>query len=496
MRAASLLSLALCAGLAPIAQAQTVASDKASISFYGIVDVGVGTEAHSQNWSPSVSSSTNPLVTQSGDKAVTGLFTGGISCSRLGIRADYKINEDWKAVFNAEAALDATSGQLSNWAGTMSQPSTGSTISADSSLSGQLFARAFYVGLASDTYGTVTFGRNPSLILDLAPSIDPMSAAQLFSPIGFSGTYGGGGGSTDNARMDNSIKYKVNIGNFNLGLLYKFGNVSGSTAAGSGTGVNLGFNAGGLDVQVAYQALTDAGLIYNTDLYTSLGLPGTATTGETPTGPALTTGGPLADAGYMNPGVNPYNSITVLWANTTAALASVKYKTGAFTFRVGGEYITIGDPSNPTLDGKTTTYLGQQVSLNLTGLFGSLGSGDLNGGYKEADNKKCISLWWAGAAWDVTPKFNIALGYYSVVQNNFSGTTTLAAGTDHFSGSGTYTSVILDYHFAKRFDGYVGYMGDTVKGGMDYNAYNTLVGGNQMLHNTNSMMGAGIRLVF
>ncbi len=485
MRASSLLTLTLCTGIATVAQAQTAkVGDSATIGVYGIFDVGVGNEAHSQNWSPSVSSSTNPFVQQSGDKSVTGLYTGGLSCSRLGIKANYKLDEEWTAIFVAEAALDATSGQLSNWAQTMSAPSTGTTISADSSLSGQLFSRAFYGGVTSETYGTLTFGRNPSLILDAAPSFDPMSASQLFSPIGFSGTYGGGGGSTDNARLDNSVKYKVKGGGFNFGLLYKFGNVAGSTTAGSGAEANLGYKVGGLDVQLIYQELKDAGLIYSADLYTTLGGPGA---------------GPLADAGTVNPNVNPTNNISVLWANTTATVLAATYKTSNWTFKAGGEYITIGDPSNPTLDGRTTSYLGQSVSINLTGLFGSLGTGDLNGGYKEPDNKKCVSLWWIGAAVDITPQFNAALGYYSVQQNNFSGTSSLAAGTDHFSGSGTYTSLILDYHITKKFDVYFAVMLDEVKNGLDYAPYSTLASGytnNQMLHNTNSMTGLGMRYSF
>jgi general bacterial porin, GBP family len=476
MRASSLLTLSLCAGIATVAQAQTAkVGDSATISVYGIFDVGVGNEAHSQNWSPSVSSSTNPFVQQSGDKSVTGLYTGGLSCSRLGIKASYKLSEDWSAIFVAEAALDATSGQLSNFAQGMTQASTGSYATADSSLSGQLFARAFYGGVTSDTYGTLTFGRNPSLILDMAPSIDPMSASQLFSPIGFSGTYGGGGGSTDNSRMDNSIKYKVKGAGLNLGLLYKFGNIAGSSKAGSGYGINLGYEVAGLDVQVAYQKLFDAGLLYNSDLTQALwGVPG-------PVVPSLGT----------TVGTNGgFDQLTVLWADTTASLLSVKYKTGDFTFRVGGQHIEIADPSNPVLDGRTTNYLGQPVGLNLTGLFGFLDSSGLTA------NEKTLSLWWVGAAVDVTPQFNVALGYYSVQQNNFSGATTLAAGTDHFSGSATYTSLILDYHITKKFDVYLGVMLDTVKNGMDYAPYTTVMGSNQMLHDTNSMTGLGMRYSF
>ena len=492
MKAASLLTFALCAGVAAAAQAQTVATDKLNVSIYGVLDIGVGTEAHSQDWTSSMPGNAQPLITQSGDKAVTGMFGGGVSGDRLGVRGDYRLNEDWKAIFCFESAFNINSGQFANAAATMTQPSNATGNSVDSSLSGQLFARQSWVGIASPVYGSLTFGRNIALGLDMVVGYDPVQAAQLFSPIGYAGTYGAGG-STDNARVDNSIKYKLKADGFSLGLLYGFGNKAGSTSAGAQTQISVGYEAGPFSITAAYQSANDVGILYNPNV---LALEGTA--GASASGDPTVQGATPAPGNPLLTGTGQYG-YTVLWTDTKAAFVFAKYKLGPVTLKGGYEHIDIGDPSNWQLDQNVTSYLGQSVGGNITGLFGAQGVPD-----------KTLTLYFLGGDWNVTSQFNVALGYYHVAQNNFSGAASIGAnGSDpsHFSGTTTYTSLLLDYHFTKKFDAYFGYMGTKVTDGMDYAPYfQGIVGslgsakptasGEQLLHDSNSMMGVGLRLVF
>ena len=85
--------------------------------------------------------------------------------------------------------------------------------SADSSKDGQFFNTAAWGGVSSPTYGTLTYGRQNSLTLDGVIAYDPLAGSGAFSAIGFQGTTAGMG-DTENARLDNSIKYLVNIGPF------------------------------------------------------------------------------------------------------------------------------------------------------------------------------------------------------------------------------------------------------------------------------------------
>ncbi len=78
--------------------------------------------------------------------------------------------------------------------------------------------RIEYVGFSQPVFGTLTFGRQNTLMIDDISAYDPMGGAYAFSPIGFSGKAGGGGG-TEDARWTTAIKYRVNIGDVRFGVM-------------------------------------------------------------------------------------------------------------------------------------------------------------------------------------------------------------------------------------------------------------------------------------
>ena len=100
-------------------------------------------------------------------------------------------------------------------------PNAQRTSAGDSSRNGQLDNAQAYGGFSSPTFGTLTFGRQYSLTLDGVIAYDPMSASNAFSLIGFAGMTPGAG-NTEDARLDDSLKYRVNIGPFRAAGVYKF----------------------------------------------------------------------------------------------------------------------------------------------------------------------------------------------------------------------------------------------------------------------------------
>ncbi len=114
---------------------------------------------------------------------------------------------------------------MSKWCGLarLGIPPKATTVSSNSSLDGQLFNRQAFVGLSSTQYGSIAFGRNYNFIYDVVTNYDPVLQAQTFSALGSSNTIGGGGGISEDTRVDNSIKYKINVSGVNFGALYKFG---------------------------------------------------------------------------------------------------------------------------------------------------------------------------------------------------------------------------------------------------------------------------------
>ena len=254
-----------------------------SIEIYGVLDIAAGTVQHSLSTDSQFPATVNPVsVTPTSiGNSVSGMFNGGISDSRWGLRGTEDLGGGMKAFFVLEQGFNAPTGSVNNGAGALAANSpTKATVSANTSLDGQMFNRQSNVGLSDATLGSIAFGRNYAPIYDIVVAYDPVQAAQLFSPLGFSGGYGGGGGVSEDLRVDNSVKYKNKVGAVNFGGFYKFGGVSGSTSAESGYGFNLGYEDGPFGIQAAYEQFTDglktsnstvAGQInvtnYNTDAY-------------------------------------------------------------------------------------------------------------------------------------------------------------------------------------------------------------------------------------
>jgi len=97
----------------------------------------------------------------------------------------------------------------------------------DGSSAGQAFQTA-WVGLKSARFGTLTFGRQVTLLLEGTIKYDPNYNASAFGLLGASNTYSGGGSQQDN-RLDSTAKYLVTFGDLvHLGALYKFNGSNGS----------------------------------------------------------------------------------------------------------------------------------------------------------------------------------------------------------------------------------------------------------------------------
>lgn len=419
------------------AMAQSTAGS--SVELYGVLDAGVANAKYSLNADP-----TNPgsLNTANSTKvgvvnSNTAMINGGIQASRFGFRGTENLGGGLKAIFTLESCINVGTGSLCDGAKTLAtnKNATTGTASGASSQSGQLFARQAWVGLSDNTLGTLTFGRQYAPIFDIVVAYDPVQAAQLFSPLGFSGSLGGGGGLTENARQDNSVKYKNKFGDFNIGAMYKFGGVAGKSTAASNYAVNAGYDAYGFGIQAAYQSAKDT-------------LSGTYATG----------------AGTVN--VTNYNS--------DAFMVAGKYAFGDATVKAGYESFTLKQPSDSFATLNETTYYG----------YGITTATDFAG----ADRK--TNVMWVGGDYNFTPAFNLAVGFYDVnykASSDVAINATTGAVTNQANGNWYAYSLLADYHFTKRTDAYAGLMYSQFKGAQfPSSVYNT----------SNSIIGVGLRHKF
>jgi predicted porin len=397
----SVIALGALAMFANAAQAQD-----ADVTLYGVIDLAVGTVKESlsanSNFPATVIPGTSKTAT-SVNSSVTGMFNGGISDSRWGLRGSENLGGGMQAFFLLESGIDANSGSLNSAAGALSQNTSTKTgtASATSALDGQLFNRAAYVGLSDGNLGSLSFGRNTNPIFDLAVGYDPLQDAQLLSPLGFSGAIGGGGGVSDYSRLDNSLKYKNKLGDVNVGALYKFGGYAGNNAAGSGYALSAGYEAGKFGVQAVYESFAD--VIKSTN---------PSTVGD----------------------------IGVLLYDTKAFMTAAKYHvTDAWTVEAGFERYSLNAASDTLASLGVTSLYGYPISTTSAAATYT--------GPNQANN-----VYFVGGDYNITPAFNLAAAFYDQHAQVFASTP---------SGDIRSYSVLADYHLSKRSDVYAGFMYST-----------------------------------
>lgn len=190
----TLLAAALAVGFAGVAQAET------SVTLYGIIDAGFGwheEEGRVRN--------TTTGETRSTDRTRTGLHDGGNagqSGSRWGLKGAEDLGNGLRAEFQLESGFNVTNG----------------TQGQSNDKNDRLFGRAAWVGLASDSWGSLRFGRQTNIGSDfMLGMIDPFAG-------GFGLANGGDAFRAINTnRMDNTVKYVTpNYSGFQFGLAYSF----------------------------------------------------------------------------------------------------------------------------------------------------------------------------------------------------------------------------------------------------------------------------------
>jgi len=427
---------AACCGAGTLAQAQgAAAAPKADssltwngITLYGIVDVGVQYQTHGVPISDYFPAGTESIIQKNSNGSINAITPSNLSQSRIGLSGNEPLVGDWAGVFRLETFFNPQSGNISDALKSQvlnnGRALDAQSTNVDSSVAGQYFAGAAYAGFSSPTYGTFTFGRHVTLLADGIAKYDPMGASQAFSLIGFSGTTAGGG-DTEDRRLDQSVKYSAKYGAVHLGALYQFSGASGST--NTGTQLQLGIEGGGVSVDGYYFKKYDA--IATAPLSAA----------QLATLPTL--------------GYSSSNSLagTVSDNETFGVMGS--YGFGATKLMAGYEHITFDNPKSPPTVGSLTIGGYVLAVVNKTAF----------------NNQKTLQVFWAGVKFAATPQLDLAAAFYGYKQDSFATGANTGCSDNRSSGcSGTESSISLlaDYKFAKRFDGYFGTFWTGVQDGL------------------------------
>jgi predicted porin len=401
------------------------------LTLYGTIDIGFQYESHGAPFSDFYTPASTNIVQKNGRESVYGATGSNLSQSKVGLRGLEPIGGDWSGVFALETWFNPQAGELSNSLKSLilnnGLTPGQQTTNNDGSSAGQVFQLA-YAGFSSKTFGTLTFGRQQMLVADGVNALDPNLAAPAFSLLGASGAYAGAG-STEDKRMDSTVKYRVSFADtVHLGALYKF-NESNGSAGGTAYQANIGGQYAGLAVDAYYSKINDA--VSATSL-------SAAQVAELP-----------------KLGFSSSNSLAATISDNTTYAVMASYKIDPIPVKLYAGYEHI-QYANPVHD----------VTVGTSGLGGYTLAFVNNAAYA---NDKKLDVYWAGARYTVLPGLDVTAAYYGYSQNAYGTGSEAGCSTNAYSVcSGTFQAFSLDadYRFTKRFDVYAGFMYSGVSNGV------------------------------
>lgn len=398
------------------------------ITLYGVIDVGVQYDTHSAPFTPYRPAASGNIVRQNSRESVVGVTPSNMGQSRIGLQGIEALSDEWSAVFQAESFFNPQSGELANSLKSLAVnngvPLGSQSVGVDGSSAGQLFQTS-WVGLQSRRFGTLTFGRQITLLAQGVIKYDPNYNAAAFGLLGASNTYSGGGSQESN-RLDSAAKYLVSFGDrLRFGALYKFNDSSGS--AGNALQIDLGADLGRAAVD-AYYSKAESAITSNS-----------LTAAQVASLPAL--------------GFSASNSLAATISDNTACALMARYDFERLKLFAGYEYIEYRNPRTP-------------LSAGFIDIGGYVLAFVNNTAY---DNPKVLQVYWSGLRYTALPGLELTAAWYGVHQSAYGSgpqadCTTNAHGT--CSGSLEAFSFAADYHFNAHFDAYAGAMYSAVHDGL------------------------------
>jgi len=323
-----------------------------------------------------------------------------------------------KGLFKLETGFNPTSGRLFDGPRSLldnnGRANNNKVTASDSSRAGEAFQGAAYAGISSHLLGTLTFGRQNSLMGDDLLKYDPQLQSQAFSPIGYAGI-SGGLGDTEDKILDDSLKYTVAYGPTRLTLQYQFG-ARGFVPEGSES-VDIGADFGGLSVDALYGKVRGA-----------------------------------VAAASLNPAQNaaaPGTLAATISDNTAYALMAT-YTRSRVKLYASYEHMKYANPQDP-LPAGTVTIGGYVLSFVNNDAYAV---------------NKVLDYAWAGIRYTASPRLEVSAAYYRFRQNSYAANRCSNDSSAACSGAFHDASFVADYHWTFRFDTYAGVNYSTGSGGL------------------------------
>ena len=425
------------------------------VRLYGTIDTGGGYQTHGAPLDPNFAQGSSYLVQKMNRQAMWTLAPGALSTSAVGVLVDEPFAPGWAFIGQLETSFDPYSLELSNSpysiAGNRGVPLNLQTANNDSSRAGQFYNSVGYIGVNSDTFGTLTFFRQNALTLDAITAYDPMGGSYAFSALGFSSSNCGAGDS-ETCRITTAIKYRVNIGPVRLAALAQVGGYNQNNGSNGdyegqiGGDIpigDFGWGTGALSLDAIYKWEKDA---------VNLSLAGAPTNAN---------GLPIA----------PYlpQTLTATISNNQNVMLASKYRVGPLQVYAGYQWYQLAPPSDPV---NTVTGFTNIGGLPMGSAYGNM-TAVTNVAYsagcaaRTTCSDKVMQVMWTGAKYAVTKDLDVVGAYYHYIQNDYT-SASCANPAAHSQCAGTFDAVsaVVDWRFAPKWDAYFGMMFSQVNAGL------------------------------
>jgi predicted porin len=420
------------------------------ITLYGILDAGLQYQTHGVPISDYFPAATEAIIQKNSNGPQYQIGGNNLSQSRIGLKGQEDFGNGWSGIFRLEMFFNPWSGQVSDALKSVTA-NNGVALAAqntgvDSSIAGQFFGGAAWMGVSHAEFGSLTYGRQNGILADGIAKYDPLKASQAFSPIGWSGT-AAGSGNTEDRRLDGSLKYELTTGPVHFAAQFqpKTGANPGTTSEAA-----LGwlFPGGSLD---AYYVQKDDAFAAG-----SLSAGQVTSVGQVCAGTASA----ATAAAYSCAAIDKAVVGTVSDTTTYGLMGTWSFADKAATLSAGYESIDFKNPSHQVKPGQMIIGGYVLATTNNTAF----------------PKTKTLQIGWIGLKYTVAPQLDLYGAFYRYDQNSYSVASpgcTSAAISAQCKGGENFASFVVDYRFSKRFDGYAGAMWSSVSGGLANGFLNT-----------------------
>jgi predicted porin len=410
------------------------------VTLYGTLDIAIAYQSHGVPLSADFPPGLEYVVSKNSGRAQFGFAPNALSSSAIGLRGDEPIIGDLSGAFDVETQFLPTSlhivDGLKSIVKNNGRPLGAQSANYDSSKGGQFFGGQAWAGLESKRFGALTFGRQSSFFLDDLLAYDPISASAAFSVVGYLGA-AAAGASTEDARVDRSLKYVLTLKPFRFGALYQFGVGDRLPSRLYQFSAGYDFGQGGFDV--SYGHVNDS--IQSSTLSASQLL------------------------------IAPRNSVAATIADTNSLGLYARYAISPLAqIYLGFEEIGFENPKRPLVAGDRT------IGGYLLGVVNNTAF----------SHHRQFVFSWLGTRYSIDPRLYLTLTYYRLTQNSYGADTCTNDVLPTCSGTIEAISAVAVYNIDKWLDVYAG--------AMYSKASNGLASG--FLHGTSIDPMTGIRFKF